>query len=99
MLNVVDCVLCHGAEFMRIVCVNRYIAEFKRLADSHWPENLLLVTHEYGVISAMMLGGCTRDTEATYCGSVELLRREETQHKWTIVKYHGVYMYDNVSDM
>jgi hypothetical protein len=35
----------------------RYKKEFKRVADTHWPANLLLVTHEYGVLAGLELGG------------------------------------------
>ena len=72
----------------------RYKVEFKRLADRHWPDNLLLVTHEYGVKAATELEQCLRDVEATYCGSVELVRKCQSHHEWSIVQYHGVYMYD-----
>ena len=83
---------------MLIVCFNfngvRYKEEINRLADKHWPDNLLLVTHEYGVNSAMSLGGTMEPTETVYCGSVELVRSQQEQHNWTIEHYHGVFKYD-----
>ena len=75
----------------------RYQVEFKRLADSHWPDNLLLLTHEYGVMSAMQLGGCSESVEATYCGFVELLRKQKATHDWSTVQYQGVYKYETLS--
>ena len=72
----------------------RYLAVFQRLADQHWPESLLLVTHEYGVRQAMVLGGCRDDVEASYCGHVELSRTEREQ-TWKIEDYVDVYKYDN----
>ena len=74
----------------------RYKEEFKRLADVHWPDNLLLVTHEYGVLAGIELGGTTEPMEATYCGCVELIRTDRTQHNWTIGQCHGVYKYDTI---
>ena len=74
----------------------RYDAEFKRLADLHWPHNLLLVTHEYGVKQAMAMGGCGEEVEATYCGSVQLSRTELSHQLWTIEQYHGVFKYDTL---
>ena len=71
---------------------------FKRLADQHWPDNLLLVTHEYGVMQAMALGGCRDQVEATYCGHVELSRTDGREHSWKIEGYVGVYKYDNIFD-
>ncbi len=67
---------------------------FQELAAHHWPNNLLLVTHEYGVMQAMFLGGCRDDVEATYCGHVELSRASRTDYQWTIEQYCGVYKYD-----
>ena len=72
----------------------RYSAVFKKLADQHWPDNLLLVTHEYGVIEAMAFGGCRDDVEAAYCGYVELSRTDSSEHSWTIEGYSDVYKYD-----
>ena len=80
------------------IIISRYEADYKRLADLHWPDNLLIVTHEYGVMSAMKLGGGSENVEAVYCGSVELIRREQAQHEWSIVEYHGVYQYENPID-
>ena len=68
------------------------------MADSHWPDNILVVTHEYGVMSAMQLGGYPDSVEATYCGSVELLRTNKANHEWSIVQYQGVYKYETVLD-
>ena len=76
--------------------IARYKAEFNRLADVHWPENLLLVTHEYGVLAALELGGIQEPMEATYCSCVELVRSDRNQHSWTIEQYHGVYKYDTL---
>ena len=76
----------------------RYKAEFKRLADKHWPDNLLLVTHEYGVMSAMGLAEHHEDVEATYCSSVELYRKEQAQQNWCVGRHHGVYKYDSLID-
>ena len=76
--------------------LNRYEKEFKRLANLHWPDNLLLMTHEYGVMQAMAVGGCEDDVEAEYCGSVQLSRNDLTQNQWTLDQYYGVYRYDKL---
>ena len=74
----------------------RYIEEFKRLADHHWPDNLIMVTHECAVMQAMVLGGCMDDVEATYCGHVELSRTSRENHQWKLEQYCGVYKYDQL---
>ena len=76
----------------------RYKKEFKRVADTHWPANLLLVTHEYGVLAGLELGGTTEPMEATYCSCVELVRTDSKTHNWTIGQCHGVYKYDTIID-
>ena len=76
----------------------RYKKEFKRLADTHWPANLLLVTHEYGVLAGLELGGTTEPMEATYCSCVELVRTDSKTHNWTTGQCHGVYKYDTIID-
>ena len=43
----------------------------------------------------MVIGGCTDEVEATYCGHVELSRTDRSAHAWNIERYSGVYKYDN----
>ncbi len=68
---------------------------FQELARQHWPDHMLLVTHEYGVMQAMAVGGCKDEVEAIYCGHVEL-SRASTADPWTVEHYCGVYKYDTI---
>ena len=69
----------------------------QELADRHWPDNLVLVTHQYGVNQALVVGG-RKDTymyEVAYCGNVELCRENRTG-KWRIGTTNKIYKYDYV---
>ena len=74
----------------------RYKEAVSKLADSHWPSNILAVSHEICVREACKLGGCNDDVEATYCGHVELVRGSKDSHEWRLQTYQGVYKYDSV---
>ena len=73
----------------------RYKEAVRTLSDLHWPMNILFVSHEICVREACKWGGCHDDVEATYCGHVEL-ERKEREHAWTLRHYEGVFKYDSV---
>lgn len=77
-------------------CFRRYRQAVDSLADKYWPQNLLLVTHQYCVQEAMAWGGKTEDVEATYCAHVQLSRTSKENHKWVWREDKGVYAYDTV---
>ena len=74
---------------------SRYNQTLRTLADKHWPHNLLVVTHEYGVIEAMALGRAKGEYEASYCGYVELCRSEEEREVWAVDHYVDVFQYES----
>ena len=78
-------------------CVNvRYREAVNKLADAHWPSNILVVSHEICVREAYRWSGCQDEVEATYCGHVELERRERESYNWTLRGYEGVFKYDSI---
>ena len=73
----------------------RYKYAVQNLSDLNWPTNVLFVSHEICVREACKWGGCHDDVEATYCGHVELERKERDQN-WRLKHYDGVFKYDSV---
>ena len=74
----------------------RYREAINELADRHWPASVLMVTHELCVRESYRWGGSKEEIEATYCGHVELERKEKGSRDWRVCSYHGVYKYDNI---
>ena len=74
----------------------RYRDAVNVLADRHWPNSVLMVTHEICVREAYGWGGSKEEVEATYCSHVELERKESGSHNWRVCSYQGVYVYDSV---
>lgn len=76
----------------------RYRVAIKSIADEHYPDNLILVTHQYGVEQALTVGFGLEHSlmyEVVYCGSVELVR-EERDGPWRVVSKDRIYQYANV---
>lgn len=74
----------------------RYRNAVNELADRHWPDNVLMVSHEICVRESYRWGGSNEEVEATYCGHVELERKEKGSQEWRVCSYQGVYKYDNI---
>lgn len=74
----------------------RYRTVVNELSDRHWPTNVLFVSHEICVREALKWGGCEDDVEATYCGHVELERREKDSYDWSLCSYEGVFKFEPV---
>ena len=75
----------------------RYRDAVNELADRHWPDSVLMVTHEICVREAYGWSADSKEeVEATYCGHVELARKEKGSRNWRICSYQGVYKYDNI---
>ena len=65
--------------------MSRFTAEFTKLADEHWPKNIVIVTHGYGVCQAVaMTKGQEyfRDVWVEYCGYVEMSRTSKDKYDW-----------------
>ena len=77
-------------------CHARYRQALDTIADSYWPQNLLLLTHQACVQEAVNWGGENRDVEAVYCAHVQLSRCSKDSHKWTFREEHGIYTYDTI---
>ncbi|XP_019855017.1 PREDICTED: uncharacterized protein LOC100637194 isoform X1 [Amphimedon queenslandica] len=77
--------------------IARYKAAIQEIADEYYPNNVVLVTHQYGVETSMLLdtGGNNAVYEASYCGNVELIR-EGRDGEWKYASKDRVYKYDNV---
>lgn len=82
----------------RAECRARYRRALDNLADRHWPQNLLLVTHQACVEKAVTWGGEDREVEAVYCAHVQLSRRSKDTHNWTFREEKGIYNYENIID-
>jgi hypothetical protein len=70
----------------------------QELADKYYPENILLLTHQYGVEQALCLGldpDHLLSYEVVYCGCVELIRSNKDS-SWKIHNKYGIYQYDFV---
>ena len=81
---------------MSVLC--RYRVAIKNIADEYYPDNLVLVTHQYGVEQALTVGLGLKHPlmyEVVYCGSVELVR-EGRDGPWRVVSKDRIYQYDNV---
>ena len=65
-------------------CFFRFSPAYSRLADKFWPQNIVIVTHGYGVDEAVKKGGGPRATFVGYCGYVELTRTDHNRDKWEI---------------
>lgn len=77
----------------QIHAYHRYIAEINSLSDKHWPTNLVLVTHGYGVQAALTLALPDKVAYNTeFCGYIAL-RRQTKGGKWTLVESEGVNYY------
>ena len=75
----------------------RFRTGVQDIADEFYPDNLVLVTHQYGVERALLLGleDSKSSFEAAYCGNVELVR-EGRDGKWKLASKSGVYEYDQL---
>ena len=75
----------------------RYKVAVQKIADEYYPDNIVLVTHQYGVETAILLGmrESKSEYEASYCGNVELVR-EGRDGQWNAVSKYGVYEYDSL---
>ena len=76
-----------------LIC--RFPPEFSHLADEHWPNNIVIVTHGYGVCQAVTMaqGKAYHDGHCVwvnYCGHVELTRQGKNDKKWTLLDYNNV---------
>ena len=80
---------------MYFAVLPRYQKAIIDLADEHWPSDIVLVTHQYGVEQALVVGGKQDDHlyEVTYCGNVELIR-DEKGGPWSIDSTDKIYKYD-----
>ncbi|XP_062519314.1 ubiquitin-associated and SH3 domain-containing protein A-like [Corticium candelabrum] len=79
----IDCPLPHFPEQFRDA-FHRYASAFEAAADKHWPHNLVLVTHGYGVQRALNLGLSTVAAfQVEYCGYV-VLERESKRPQWKL---------------
>ena len=72
----------------------RYFSALNKLADEHWPKTLLLVSHEICVRQAVIWGGSKDNVEASYCGQVELTRKQQGTYDWKLEGFDRVYKYD-----
>ena len=73
----------------------RFPHGFNNLANEHWPCNIVIVTHGYGVCQAVaMAQGKTHHDGVwvDYCGHVELTRRDKNDRRWTLVNHKNVDM-------
>lgn len=72
-----------GYDSLLIIC--RFTAEFNKLADEHWPKNIVIVTHGYGVCQAVAMTKGQRyfkDIWVNYCGFVEMSRASRGSSVW-----------------
>ena len=73
--------------------MHRFTAEFNQLADKYWPNNIIIVTHGYGVSQAVAMtrGELYRNgVWVEYCGHVELTRSNKENHDWMLKNYEDV---------
>ncbi len=70
----------------------RYHTEVNKLADEHWPKNIVIVTHMFGVTRAMALAQGERASRADYCGYVEISRTSKQNYDWTKLSYSGIHL-------
>ena len=69
--------------------------EFNNLADEHWPKNITIVMHGYGVCQAVAMAQGKVYHDGVWincCGHVELSRGEKNDRKWTLVDHKDVVM-------
>ncbi len=71
----------------------RYNAEINRLADEHWPKNIVIVTHMFCVTQAIALTG-DQVSFTDYCGYVEMSRSSKQKYDWKKVKTFGIEKYN-----
>ena len=70
--------------------LSRLSSAYSRLANTYWPQNIVIVTHGYGVREAVLKGDCQTDDDCTdYCSYVELNRSSRDSDKWTVVDVVG----------
>ena len=69
----------------------RFDREFKKIADKYYPNNILIITHGFGVSQGLgMSQGTIYRLESVwpeYCGYVELSRADKTDHKWHLKNF------------
>ena len=68
---------------------HRYSAEINKLADEHWPKNIVIVTHMFCVTQAIALTG-DQVSFTDYCGYVEMSRSSKQKYDWKKVKTFGI---------
>ena len=81
--------------FTKIYFIYRFTPEYNHLADEHWPNNIVIVTHGYGVCQAVAMsqGKLYHDGNGVwvdYCGHVELSRKDKSDRKWTLEAYQDI---------
>ncbi|XP_064399217.1 uncharacterized protein LOC135345705 isoform X1 [Halichondria panicea] len=69
--------------------MKRYSAEINKLADEHWPKNIVIVTHMFCVTQAIALTG-DQVSFTDYCGYVEMSRSSKQKYDWKKVKTFGI---------
>ncbi len=68
--------------------ISRFDSEFKRLANENYPDNILIVTHGFGVSQAVSMSmGVIYGLDSVwvdYCGHVKLSRTGKESSDWTL---------------
>ena len=75
------------------MCLCRFSPEFNNIADEHWPNNIVIVTHGYGVCQAVAMTQRKHYIDGVwvdYCGHVELSRKDINDRTWTLDGHQDV---------
>ena len=73
----------------------RLVLELNNIADEHWPNSIVIVTHGCGVCQAVTMsqpGNFHHDNgvRVEHCGHVELSRQSTMDGKWILERYQDV---------
>ena len=91
------CISVHRHDLINeLLHLHRYQKAINELADKHWPNDIVLVTHKYGVEQALAMGGKEKShlyLYVPYCGNLELVR-EEKGGQWSIASMDRISEYE-----
>jgi hypothetical protein len=68
--------------------ISRIEMEFQSLADRYYPQNIVVVSHGYGVTQAIDMCKGRNYGTADFCGCVELCRTSKTSSEWKLAYYN-----------
>jgi len=75
--------------------LQRFLPAFNDLADQHWPHNIVVVTHGYGVSQSLRLSPEERHRSRAvwvdYCGHIEFSRESKECHTWRIEQHKDIF--------